>query len=114
VPVPSGFDPAELQQLLQDPILLAAIQRVMAGKTGLPGLPPPDAMAGAGSAEEIERGGPPAAQEKPGSALAAAARARVAGKGPRGRPPAPAHIPGARPPPGGAPRGPHTPSFGRR
>ena len=104
LPAPAAQNPQAILQpklaaLLQDPAMLAAIQRILAGKVGLPGLPPPAMPPGEGSPSAIQANLP-------------GAMGGAAGPGPAGAAPnAPPHPPmmggrgGAMPHLGGMPRG---------
>jgi hypothetical protein len=107
---PMGEIPPELAAILQDPMMMAALQRLMASQTGLRGLPPPGEAAPAGSPEGMAmdpdqghdgeesvasaagQGGPPMAGSRPHGApqaMMAAAKKRAAGKQEGGRAPPP-------------------------
>ncbi len=89
-----------LEQLLQNPIALMALQRLMAAKNGLPGLPGPAAMPDMGSAAALQAGGGMAAMPPGASAIMGADTAGLPGMEAG---PMPGTMPPAGPPPGPPP-----------
>ena len=93
-PMPSAepqITPEILSALMQDPMIAAAIQRVLAGQAGLPGLPPGSSPPPPGSpgameepdADDAAPAGPPPAKAGPAPDLIAAAKKRTASRGPQ-------------------------------